>query len=513
MTQQYAWKQSLSYNLVDEPWIPCITSRGDFAEVSLRGLFAWAPELREIACETPIQSAAIMPLALAILHRVFGPADEDEWEALWQAGAFNMARLDEYFDTWRERFDLFHPERPFYQAIEDRVEPKSLIHLVHSIGNTATLFTHANDAAGIQLSAAEAARQLLAAQYFHTAGLGPAIHKKRASFKDSNYARGVIFWACGSTLFETLALNLVAYPDQNTMPTQNEDKPSWEMGNPFEMREVPRGYLDYLTWTNNRVQLIPQAAEDRIIVREAMIAPALNLGPGVKSPQKRYMQKKSKGEFTGEFSFLYFNSNKALWRDYASLVAERSEASRPPEVIEWLAHLKDAEAIDENRYIRLLATGMLADQTKPIFYRREIMPLPLELLRAPHYVSHIEAALSQAEKIEGSLRFALDILANEVLLRGAEGKPDPNGRRNLIKQWRVREHYWTALEPEFWRFINHLILDADNALYDWAAMLKDTALESLRHAANLAGDAPWTLKGAIAAESQLRVRMNKVLNE
>ncbi len=503
----------MSFNLIDELWIPCITSRDEFVEVSLRDLFARAPELREIACETPIQSAAIMPLALAILHRVFGPADEDEWGALWQAGAFNMARLDEYFDTWRERFDLFHPERPFYQAKEDRVEPKSIIHLVHSIGNTATLFTHANDSSGIKLSPAEAARQLLAAQYFHTAGLGPAINKKRASFKDSNYARGVIFWACGSTLFETLALNLVAYPDQNTMPTQNEDKPSWEMGNPFEMREVPRGYLDYLTWTNNRVQLIAQAAEDRIIVREAMIAPALNLGPGVKSPQKRYMQKKSKGEPTGEFSFLYFNSNKALWRDYASLVAERSEASRPPEVIEWLAHLKDAEAIDENRYIRLLATGMLAEQTKPIFYRQEIMPLPLKLLRDANYVLDIEAALAQAEKIEGSLRFALDILANAVLLRGAEGKPDPNDRRGLIRQWRAREHYWLALEPHFWRFIETLIKDSDEAIDAWIDTLRNTALEALRHAGKLAGGSPWALKGAIHAERQLHIGMNKVFKD
>ena len=53
-----------------------------------------APELREISCEKPIQTAAILPMALAVLHRVFGPAGLDEWEALWRARAFDMARFD-----------------------------------------------------------------------------------------------------------------------------------------------------------------------------------------------------------------------------------------------------------------------------------------------------------------------------------------------------------------------------------------------------------------------------------
>ena len=67
---------SHSFNLIDQPWIACITDEGKFAEVSLRGLLARAHELREISCETPIISASILPLA--ILHRVFGPEDDDE---------------------------------------------------------------------------------------------------------------------------------------------------------------------------------------------------------------------------------------------------------------------------------------------------------------------------------------------------------------------------------------------------------------------------------------------------
>ena len=161
-----------SFNLLDQAWIPVITVDGGFLELGLRNMLANAPNLREITCDTPIQSTAILPLALAILHRVFGPADFDAWHALWQAGAFDMERLDAYFTRWRERFDLFNAQRPFLQMPDARVDAKSLIHLIHPMGNTGTLFSHASDGAGIELSAAEAARNLLAARCFRTCRIG-----------------------------------------------------------------------------------------------------------------------------------------------------------------------------------------------------------------------------------------------------------------------------------------------------------------------------------------------------
>ena len=501
---------SHSFNLIDQPWIPCIADEGKFVEVSLRGLLARAHELREISCETPIMSASILPLALAILHRVFGPEDYDEWEMLWQAGKFDMNRLEDYFEEWHDRFDLFHPERPFYQAKDNQVEGKSLIYLIHSIGNTATLFTHANEESGIQLSAAEAACQLMAAQYFHTAGLN-WVKGKRVPFTDSPFARGVIFWSRGSTLFETLLLNLFQYPDDGIMPNTERDMPCWEMDDPFALRHEPNGYLDYLTWQSNRIRLIPEAESKQAIVREMTMIPGLRLGPDVKSPQKRYVQKKKKGEYIDEYSFLYFNANKALWRDYDSLL-KGSQAVKPPAAIKWLADLTQEGPLEENYSIRLMAAGMLADQAKPIFYRREVMPLPLELLRETDYAASIENALGVAEDVAGRLRNALNTLAEHVLQRGAEGKPDPSNRRNLVKQWNALGRFWIELEPRFWEFIQMLVKDRNQALEQWQDDLKRLALESLAHAISLAGDTPWAWKGGIAAQRQLQAGMKKVLS-
>ena len=500
-----------SFNLIDEAWIPVIAADGSFLELDLRNMLANAPNLREISCETALQSTAVLPVALAILHRVFGPSDFDAWQALWDARAFDMARINDYLDCWRERFDLFDARRPFMQMPDARVDPKSMIHLVHPMANTGTLFSHVNDGAGIALSPAEAARLLLAACYFRTAGLGPSIDRRRVNFTDSAFARGAIFWARGATLFETLLLNLVQYPDERTMPHTGRDAPAWEMDDPFERRESPFGYLDYLTWSNNHVQLIPDTTDGGVVVREAVVVPAIKLGPHVRSPQRRYVQREKKGEIS--FSFLYFNADKALWRDYVSLLKRDAGKTFPPAVVEWIAELKACGYLENDHPIQLIATGMLADQAKPVFYRQEIMPLPLALLRNEDYAREIRQALAQAEDVASKLRNALNMLAEQVLQRGAAGKPDNNDRNSLVKQWAARERYWTALEPRFWRFIESLVVDSDAAMHDWIADLREQALSALQHAATLAGNSPWALKGEINAEGYLRRQLNDLLNE
>ncbi|MCY3780007.1 MAG: type I-E CRISPR-associated protein Cse1/CasA [Chloroflexi bacterium] len=497
------------FSLIDAAWIPVITGDGERVELGLRDMLAEAPRLREIACDTAIQSTAILPVALAILHRVFGPPDLGTWRSLWQARAFDMSAIDDYLDRWRERFDLFHGERPFMQMPDARVDPKSVIHLVHPMGNTGTLFSHVTDGAGVALSPAEAARLLLAACYFRTAGLGPSIDKRRVNFKDSAFARGVIFWACGDTLFETLLLNLLQYPDDQTMRHIGRDAPAWEMNDPFERRETPFGYLDYLTWSNNRVQLIPEESTDGVVVREAVVVPAINMSSDVRSPQRRHVQREKKGEVT--FPFLYFNSDKALWRDYASLLKREAGKTFPPAVVKWLADLKGYGYLEDDP-IELVATGMLADQAKPVFYRQEIMPLPLELLRNEDYVHAVRQALELAEEVAVKLRIALNMLAEQVLQRGAAGKPDNKDRNSLVKQWNARERYWTALEPQFWRFINALVIDSDAATHDWSADLREQALGALQHAATLTGEGPWALRGEIDADSYLRLQLNELLN-
>ncbi len=313
-----------TFDLLQSPWVPCIRADGAPVELGLRDALAQAHELRALHDESPLVMAALHRLLLALLHRAFGPATYDEWATLWKAGQWDAAQLDAYLDCWRHRFDIFDPERPFYQAPDERVKPKSVVSLIHDVasGNNPTLFDHHTEAGGITLTPAQAARMLVAAQVFGLCGTkGPTMQ-----FTDAPCARGVIFLVQGETLFETLALNLVRYTDDAPLPRWPDDRPAWEMDDPFTPdRSVPRGYLDYLTWQNRRVLLLPEATTDGVVVRQVTIAPALRLDSGVLDPMKHYRKDEKRGPLP-----LPFTEGRALWRDSAVLFRLHDEGHQPP---------------------------------------------------------------------------------------------------------------------------------------------------------------------------------------
>src|ERR1039458_7545526 len=119
------WKgrsMSYSFNLLERPWIPCLTRQEIVIPLSLRETLARAHELLNITHESPLVGVSVMRLLLAVLHRVYGPRNAASWAILWRSPSFDMAALDGYFDQWRGRFDLFDAERPFYQDASCRKE-------------------------------------------------------------------------------------------------------------------------------------------------------------------------------------------------------------------------------------------------------------------------------------------------------------------------------------------------------------------------------------------------------
>src|SRR5438067_381123 len=113
------------YSLLDEVWIPVLDAAGRRREVSLLELFEQASELRMIACELPTQTFAILRLALAILHRATdGPPGETAWQTLWRAHRLPLPDIADYLNAFRDRFDLLHPEQPFYQVADQPLQPE-----------------------------------------------------------------------------------------------------------------------------------------------------------------------------------------------------------------------------------------------------------------------------------------------------------------------------------------------------------------------------------------------------
>ena len=124
------------FNLLDEKWIRVRRPDCVVEEVSLKEVFHNAHRYEELAGETAAQDVAILRLLLAVLHCVFSREDEHgnseplvdmeeedqeeevfrRWQALWALRNFPGDIINRYLEDWRERFWLFHEERPFWQV-------------------------------------------------------------------------------------------------------------------------------------------------------------------------------------------------------------------------------------------------------------------------------------------------------------------------------------------------------------------------------------------------------------
>ncbi len=498
-----------SFDLISAPWIPCVGQDGRPVELGLRDALVRAHELREVGGESPLVTAALHRLLLALLHRVFGPKGYDAWAALWQAGCLDPAALDAYFAQWRERFDLFHPTRPFYQAKDDRVKPKSLTSLVHDAasGNNATLFDHHTDEGGLTLGPAQAARFLVVGQAFGLAGLSGLPQK----FTDGPCARGIIFLVQGDSLFETLLLNLLRYDDDHPLPRQPSDRPSWEMADPFDGdRAVPRGYLDYLTWQNRRILLLPETTAEGLVVRQMTLAPGLRLGEGIPDPMKPYRRDEKRGLLP-----LRFNENRSLWRDSATLFQLDAPKSYAPRAFAWLGELIGEGYLPRGTR-RTLALGMANDQAKVEFFRTEHLPLPLAYLRDQQLVNSLRSdVLGVAEDVAHQLWGAARTMATLVLAPQAESEgahqPAREDLDRVMAPWGIERRYWSRLEVPFRLALEGLPHNREETLASWQQTLRRTAWETFDGAADDVESDPRALKAAVRGRDQLAAGLGKAL--
>jgi CRISPR system Cascade subunit CasA len=513
--------QAYSFNLVDEPWIPCIKLNGEPITLNLRDVFAQAHQLASIADDSPPINASLHRFLLAILHRVFGPAGEGQWVDLWEAQTWDMATMNAYLEQWHHRFDLFDAERPFYQAPDKRMKPKSIISLRHdhASGNNPTLFDHHTEKGGESLTPAQAARVLLAGQSFGLAGLSGITQK----FTDGTCASGILFIVVGENLKQTLMLNLLKYPTDNDQFVHSpDDRPVWEMEDPYNPeRTYPLGYLDYLTWQNRRVLLLPEQIEDRIVVRSMTIGPALRYNSDILDPMKCYRKHDKLGPLP-----IRFSEDRTFWRDSASLFAFREdmrEKSIPPTIFEWLRFLVDEmEVPDKARTYSTLALGIAKKQAKVYFFRQEQFPVPLDYLINEDLVAKLVTALDTTGTV------AFDLLQSARLMGMCQQLPEVE-EKGWHKQWSglnvnaktainnwidhtgMERNYWASLDIPFGSFIVELAKDQEKTLPDWHTQLRKSVLSAFELAVKSMNEDARAFKAVVMADSYLRYRLNEVI--
>lgn len=533
----------ISFNLLDDPWIVCVLKcNGSVEAMGLSAVLARAPEIREIVDESPIVIAGLHRLLLAILHRNFGPRNSDTWGALWEQGRWEVDSLGRYFSDWRACFDLFGDERPFYQdAGLDFQYAIPIAKRAREIASytTVTLFDHTLDDAGEGVSPAQAARFLVGHQAFTVGGLVSLEQGQDPKlFKSADAGplnRGAVGLVKGSTLFETLMLNLHQYSREDAEPFEwhGEDRPAWERAGPPRGEDrVPTGYLDLLTWQSRRIRLRPEwGPHGELRVRQVVIMKGDQFPDSWHRRGRETMlaftkrEKAPKGQ--DPWPAVSFREDRALWRESLALFQSVAEQQARPRLVDWVADLVSEGVLPRRRVLAVDYCGLATNKASVHFWRHERLTVPLAYLDKGNedLLERLREALTLVERAATALGDAGCLLARLLL---APTSDDPTGREpspDVIRAYRDRlalgRAYWSKLEVPFRRLVGELASDESTedgevvygrrTLPDWASTVRDAAGRAFREATAGLDSSARSLKALACGERRLAHRLDEEL--
>lgn len=264
-----------SFSLVTQPWIQCVTRRGEPVLASLQDVFNSESTLIEVRGDSPTQDYAVLRVLLAIYWRAHArdaavtpgaSFDHEEWfEEQWDSAASGQAddAALSYLDSVAPRLDLSDPERPFMQVADLATTSGSTLPISRIIPDAEhSYFTMRTGEGRASISADEAARWLITVQAYDYSGIKPGAVGDPRVKGGKGYPIGT-GWAgrtggtvvLGRTLRETLILNTPAVVLDPTL----EDLPSWEREQDTAAERVsttPSGPVDLATWQSRRVRLV-----------------------------------------------------------------------------------------------------------------------------------------------------------------------------------------------------------------------------------------------------------------
>lgn len=490
------------FNLLDEPWIPCLLPSGAARELSLREALLRAPEIAEVLSPSPPVTVSLHRLLLAILHRVYGPRDGETWGRLWAAGAWPREALERYLDRWAPRFELFAGPQPFGQCpgLPRRLfRPLTRLAPDLASGTQPTLFDHSLEAQPRGVPAAQAACWLLAYQNYCLGGrCGDG--ERLGVVHAGPLAHGAAFLLLGRNLFETLMLNLLPYAPAAGLPWpgQEDDAPAWEQAVPGGAEAgPPRGWLDYLTWPSRRLALgTPRRVGGQWLVTEAAVAPgrALPAGSRAVDPMLAYRG----GPGGGSALALPAPSE---WRPVVGQLLAGRGAYRRPAVWEWLSAQLAWGGLPADYGCRLAVLGIRAHRAHIGAWGAYRLELPARFLTDNDLQADLERCLATAgdasRAVVASGGTGADFWAGlrEAWDRLVSDLPDTAGGRDARLQWWAREcerAAWQAVtrtgrgqltRPRSWP-------DVVRTRRQFRAELYGGALQAYREVGDAAADVP-----------------------
>lgn len=166
----------MSFNVLDEPWIPVVTLNGTKELLGIRETLRRASELKEISAVSPLEEFSIYRFLSVFLMDALRPKRVSAIKKLLKNGQFEMEQIEEYISLCEDEgvsFDLFDEKRPFMQSAyvkewDKEPKPISVIDCFQPSGNNHLHFEHgASEKQSVTID--KAARLVLTLQQFCTA--------------------------------------------------------------------------------------------------------------------------------------------------------------------------------------------------------------------------------------------------------------------------------------------------------------------------------------------------------
>ena len=504
-----------TFNLIDEPWIPCTMLDGTRRSLGLRETLTQAQGIGELGGDSPLEIAALHRLLLAVLHRNFDIGDSQQWGTLWESGAFDSGVINGYFEKWRGRFDLFDGEWPFYQVADlDLTKGGSSARLFFHQDNNATLFTHVVTADPPSLTPPESARLLVGFMAFDVGGLktgGPA--------KAAMLNNGAVVLVKGSDLFQTLMLNLCQYAPEQGDPwafNRDHDIPAWERDEALHAEDRnPAGYIDLLTWQSRRIRLQPEIEQDgSTVVKNVVIMkgaqPPNNFGLRDRETMLAFKSNPHAKGQQDPWPVVTFREDRALWRDSHALMSSTNAESEQPKTLTWLADLAWEGIISYSQIVPVDVFGLGSTRAKIDFWRHERLPLPLAYLKDKQLADTLREVLELTETTAQNLNRAMWTMATRMLAAGPDRKPKAEDVRNLSDHLGAGRAYWSQLETPFKRLLVELPDDKDEEseyggvqIGKWKSTLRHALWKAFRESTRGMERSTRNLKAVALAERSL----------
>ena len=383
-----------------------------------------------------------------------------------------------YLDDFADRFDLFHPVRPFMQVATLRTAKETVAELKKLISDVPDKHQFMTTRAGRALeriAPAEAALWLIHTHAFAPSGLLPGAVGETNPVNPNGTCPPIgPSWAGqiggvvlhGKNLAETILFNLTPTPDDP------EDRPMWARDEAqTEQRELeaqPLGPVDLLVWQSRRLRLVGNAASG---VTGVVLCQGDKVTPQNRHDLEfmtawRYSVPQSKKFKRAVYMPLKHDPTRAAWRGAPALLSRSTtpvdgyDASLQPETLQTLKGLDEDGTKDLSATLELIGMNYGPQEATVADLYHDTLDFRVSLLgdKAAPVVTMIHDAFANTDRAVwelGRLAKNLDYAA------GGDERSAGDVRDVVGAAQRAQSAAWAVLDAPAREWLASLRADSD----------------------------------------------------